>query len=81
MYHDSKLLKFFFYLVMNFAFFCIICSNPKLYGCFNGTVGLEEHEFRTDFAYIWISVGALVAISVTLWALTYILLRCAKKHK
>ena len=61
--------------------FLYIFSDPKLYGCFNGTLGLEEYEFRTDFDYIYISVGALVGVTVTLWVLTYVLLRCAKKHK
>ncbi|XP_064405231.1 broad substrate specificity ATP-binding cassette transporter ABCG2-like isoform X2 [Halichondria panicea] len=50
-------------------------------GCVNGTAVLINNNFRTDFEWIWVSTGALIGMTVGCWAISYLLLRCAKKHK
>ncbi|XP_064405232.1 broad substrate specificity ATP-binding cassette transporter ABCG2-like [Halichondria panicea] len=57
----------------------LVCS--PLDGCLNGTALLEINGYIIDPDWIWISTGALIAIIISQWVLTYCLLCCVKKHK
>lgn len=61
--------------------FAILISDFVFDGCINGTAELERRDYPATTDHIWISVGGLVGMTLVLWLLTYVLLRCAKKHK